>query len=136
VFPLQAGYYVISATLLESIYTPTPGPWNRSYESRYQQTMEELRQWFHGHGGAGAAAQAARLASIRERQLHDLDLLRFGRLCAWLRNKRSPDAVIGDAVLVWKLTESDLAEALLGPPVELNEDPPPTSRPDRVASLP
>ena len=47
-----------------------------------------------------------------------VDMLRFARLCAWLR-QREPDGEIGCSVLLYRLSEKDLQQALYGPPAEL-----------------
>ena len=35
-FDLRGGIYCVSATMLQSIYTRTPGPWSVPYERAYQ----------------------------------------------------------------------------------------------------
>jgi hypothetical protein len=45
-------------------------------------------------------------------------VLRFARLTSYLRG-REPDDEIGYSILVYRLTDADLAEALDGPPREL-----------------
>ena len=44
--------------------------------------------------------------------------MRFARLCSFLR-EREPDAKIGYSILIYRLTDADLARALAGPPCEL-----------------
>src|SRR5947209_6831662 len=46
------------------------------------------------------------------------DHLRFARLCAWLR-RREPDDSVGYSILVYRLTDRDVRDALYGPPAEL-----------------
>ena len=43
------------------------------------------------------------------------DQLRTGRLVAFLR-RREPDAMVGYSILIYRLTDADLALALNGPP--------------------
>jgi hypothetical protein len=44
-------------------------------------------------------------------------VLRTARLCAWLRRPqtRPPDAFVGHSILVWRLTQQDIDDALTGP---------------------
>jgi hypothetical protein len=42
------------------------------------------------------------------------DQLRTGRLVAFLR-RRQPDAMVGYSILIYRLTDGDVAEALTGP---------------------
>ena len=48
---------------------------------------------------------------------------RFARLTAYLR-QREPDDEIGYSILVFKLTDADIAQALDGPPAERGIDVP------------
>ena len=44
----------------------------------------------------------------------DLDQLRTGRLLAFLRERR-PDAMVGYSILIYRLTDADVAQALNAP---------------------
>ena len=44
--------------------------------------------------------------------------LRFGRLCSFLRT-REPDDEVGHSILIYRLTDADVAGALEGKPPEL-----------------
>jgi tetratricopeptide (TPR) repeat protein len=115
--PLVPGYYAISATLLESIYTRTFGPWNRLYEAEYQTTVARLQSLVRADRDPNrhTLPPSADLINFWETQY---DHLRFGRLCAWLRTRRPPDANIGYSILIWKLSQEDLQAALVDPPAE------------------
>lgn len=87
--PLEPGVYAISATLLQGVYTKTPGPWTPLYEEAYQLSR----------GGRFEAYEA----------------LRFGRLAAHLR-QREPDGRAGWSILLYRVDAAELSEALAGPP--------------------
>jgi 4-amino-4-deoxy-L-arabinose transferase-like glycosyltransferase len=124
VFPLAPGIYAISATLLQSTYTDTFGPWNSGYEQRYQSTLHNLQ----------TLERTAKDPQERETLLkkhppafwdHQYDAfekLRFGRLCAWLRHHGAPDDNVGHSILIWRLDAAHLRDALFGPPAELDDD--------------
>ena len=51
----------------------------------------------------------------RGQQFDAFNQLRFARLCAWLR-PRQPDDEVGHSILIYRLTDGDLRQALTGPP--------------------
>jgi len=111
-FPLRAGIYCISATMLQ---TPpmAPGPWSSAAETTYEQVRGEARQW-----DSTARDPAARQRLLQERgadfwnQSIQVYLgLRFSRLCAYLR-LRAPDAEAGYSILIYRLSNDDIARAL------------------------
>lgn len=117
---LTAGVYCVSATMLQSIYSTAQGPWCEPYEAEYQRVREMVERY-------------RRLTHAERRRLelgriHWNDLftaysqLRHARLMAWLRH-REPDDQIGHAMLIYRLSENDIAAALIGPPVELHPSP-------------
>jgi 4-amino-4-deoxy-L-arabinose transferase-like glycosyltransferase len=113
---LKPGTYIISATMLESVYNHTAfGPWRDSYESEYQNLTSVIDQVRQSHDSAAFA----RLTGSGTIQRYDE--LRLGRLCAWLR-KREPDERITYGVLVYELNQAQLDDALLGPPAELRSN--------------
>ncbi|HEV8073790.1 MAG TPA: glycosyltransferase family 39 protein [Opitutaceae bacterium] len=110
---LKPGTYIISATMLESVYNHVAfGPWRDSYESEYQNLASVIAQIGQSHDSA-AFAQLTKTGAIQR-----YDELRLGRLCAYLR-KREPDERITYGVFVYELNQAQLDEALLGPPAEL-----------------
>lgn len=123
--PLRGGVYCISATMLNSVYTPFFGAWCRSYEDLYQRAVAAVNRVPPAEGDLtarkrffeeeGAALWEARLQAYRH--------LRFNRLCAALR-RREPDASAGHSILIFRLTDEDVARALDGPAPELAPDPP------------
>ena len=95
---MVGGTYCISATLLQAVHIVPMGRWCRFYERDYQ-----------------------RLRSSEEERLKESDLfrqLRFGRLAAYLR-KREPDDHVGYSILIFRLSDEEVKQALHGPPAEL-----------------
>jgi hypothetical protein len=112
-FTLKPGTYIISATMLQSVYNHTAfGSWRDSYESEYQNLTPVIDQIRQPHDSA-TFAQLTRTGAIQR-----YDELRLARLCAYLR-KREPDERITYGVLVYELNQARLDEALRGPPAEL-----------------
>ncbi|HWZ94328.1 MAG TPA: glycosyltransferase family 39 protein [Opitutaceae bacterium] len=126
VFACTPGYYAISATMFQNLYTRVFGPWNRVYENEYQATLHNL--------GLAESAAGDTTALFNVLQQHPepfwqeqygmLEKLRFNRLCGWLRaTQRPPDDTVGYSILIWKLDAHDLHEALWAPPLELYDSP-------------
>jgi len=113
---LTGGIYCISATMLQSVYTRAPGPWSAPYEAAYQRTRVDIER-------LGSVTREALVMSDRDRAAwhrltSDFDQLRLARLSAYLR-RREPDDQIGYSILIFRLTDRDVQDALSGPPVEL-----------------
>jgi hypothetical protein len=108
VLGLSAGYYAISASVLEGV-TYADGPWNSGYEASYRNVTKLINY------ASGLPPPERRKAY--ERLYAPFVELRLARLCAWLRRPetRPPDAFVGHAILVWRLTDKDVADALTGP---------------------
>jgi hypothetical protein len=115
---LGAGTYVISASLLQPLYyRPWMGPWNDRYEADFQQLKAEFGPFY------GSPAQ--RESNVQRYSLVELQAdwaryqeVQFARLTAYLR-LRAPDEEIRFSLLVYHLTQLDLARALEGPPPSL-----------------
>ncbi len=105
---LQPGYYGVSASLLEGICL-APGPWNRAYEGNYRMLCGMMD---HASTLSGAGREEA-----YSKWAAPFAVLRTARLCAWLRRPqtRPPDAFVGHSILVWRLTQQDIDDALTGP---------------------
>lgn len=96
-FQLTEGIYCISATMLQSVYSPAMGPWNVKYEAWYRKVAAERKNF-------------------------DLyNKLRLARLCAYLRH-REPDDAAGYSILIYRLSRADVERAIQGPPPELLPD--------------
>jgi 4-amino-4-deoxy-L-arabinose transferase-like glycosyltransferase len=124
-FPLGPGLYAISATLFQGIGTPTVGRWNGVFEQAYWQSLVNVQTYDRTATDpkARAALLATRPKAAWDADYARFDRLRFGRLCAWLRQRRPPDAQVGYSILIWKLSKDDIAAAGLGPPAEMAEKP-------------
>jgi hypothetical protein len=122
-FPLATGVYAISATLFQSLYTTTHGPWNQQYEQDYQVDLKAMQTYEETSDDPAARAvlNDARPPGYWDKIYRDFDALRFARLCAWLRHNRPPDDNVGYSILIWHLDLPTLDAALLGPPPELGE---------------
>lgn len=103
---LKPGVYCISATILEQVYSFQPGKWRNEYESEYRRLSTE---WLHR-----ADPTDNEPWPNKER----LEYIRFARLCAYLR-QRQPVANLGNSILVFRLSQRELDQALYGPPAEL-----------------
>jgi hypothetical protein len=134
VFALTPGYYAISATMFQNLYTQHFGPWNRVYEENYQKSVQSL-------GLTEAASRETDSLvdvllrhpdAVWQEHYSEWEKLRFNRLCAWLRaTGRAPDAQVGFSILIWKLDERDLHDALWEPSKELYSAPA-TALPDGI----
>jgi hypothetical protein len=127
---LAGGTYLISATLLQpfrSSFEGGVGPWNQTYESAYQQLRPALVPLLTGDGTTRIAALQARSPAEWTELMTMYEHLRFARLTAFLR-QREPDDNINFSILVYRLSDADLARALDGPPAEMEPEPPWLSR--------
>jgi 4-amino-4-deoxy-L-arabinose transferase-like glycosyltransferase len=123
-YALAPGTYIISATMLTCVYNgPVMGPWRPTYEKLYQERLRDMMELAPLLRSKPAldARIAREGADVWMQRLSDFDYLRFGRLCAYLR-QREPDDWITPGVLVFELTQNDLAAALDGAPAELRSD--------------
>ena len=128
---LHEGTYFISGTLLESVKFESSRPWESPWgpwNSRYERVYQQLRQGAQPFLSGDPSARAAVIARSSPTELWVLllrvlqyDEYRFARLKAYLRH-RQPDDAINFSILVYRLTEADLARALDGPPPELGPD--------------
>jgi 4-amino-4-deoxy-L-arabinose transferase-like glycosyltransferase len=119
--PLTGGLYCISATMLQAVYlAPYNGRWNQEYEARYQELRQVVLPYQRGSTDPDVRASMQKSAAQPEMQktFRMYELLRFGRLCSCLR-QRDPDAQPGYGMLIYRLTDADVAQALEGDPCEL-----------------
>jgi hypothetical protein len=116
--PLEPGLYCVSATMLEQVYSRPRGRWNAAYEQLYQQG----REFVDVLRGRGVDHNTTSLTPDEQRACALFEELRWARLCSFLR-AREPDDLVGYSILLYRITESELANALDGPPVELLQRP-------------
>jgi hypothetical protein len=111
--PLGGGVYCISATVLDvigpSFYKPVD-------ETNYQAALQNLLAF--ARASENEQTWSALLRQTGEQYWHDLfrqfDQLRTGRLVAFLRN-RQPDAMVGYSILIYRLSDREVAAAVNGP---------------------
>ena len=111
---LTGGTYFISASALQPIYRRAGTEWSNPHEQDYQRLRARMQPWLGDDYRAKNAAMAS--ASLEEwNATFDSYLdFRFARLTAFLR-KREPDDQINYSILVYRLTDADVARALDGP---------------------
>jgi hypothetical protein len=122
---LTAGTYFISASMLQPVMYQVQGPlgpWNARYEEGYQRICASVKPLLLTDD------PQVRLATLQQHPLSEWELTltyfemcRLARLTAYLR-QREPDDNVNYSILVFRLTEADLARALEGPPPELGRD--------------
>jgi 4-amino-4-deoxy-L-arabinose transferase-like glycosyltransferase len=115
--PLRGGVFCISATMLQAVYLPTPGPWTHSHEILYQKlraAVPRIHKDMANRDTRGESAHAADEQNAAQ-VFRVFDEVRLARLCASLR-KRDPDAEVGYSILVYYLSDADVERALTGPP--------------------
>jgi hypothetical protein len=114
---LTPGIYCFSATMLQSLYFMTPGPWTQRYETDYQSMIYNLKLF--DSTATNPAARRALLEQTGEafwvKNFQAFEHLRAARLAAYLR-RREPDDQVGHSILIYRVNDQELARALLGPP--------------------
>jgi hypothetical protein len=141
-FRLSGGIYCVSATELQQVYLtrqrpePTPVAWTAEQEKQYQRLLpaatrlmttpntrearralldELCSEWEQAYRDSNQNPQKmkSRLARYRK-SLRGFPKLQFARLCAYLRS-REPDDSVGYSILIYKLTDEQVQQALQGP---------------------
>jgi len=130
---LRPGLYCVSATLLQAVYSQPLGWWCRSFEDAYQRARNFVLAEKVDANVAEAIVTRSRIdalhvapegrdddPTLEEAAVYAFNVLQSGRLRAYLRN-RQPDDVVGGSIVVFRLTASDLEQALVAPPGELKQ---------------
>jgi tetratricopeptide (TPR) repeat protein len=105
--PWREGCYCISATNLPLVHVFPVSRWTSQLERDYQRCIGRVRRL---QGEAAATAADGTPDEL-------VGLLRFARLCAFLR-LREPDDHVGYSILIYRLTSEQVRAALFGPPPE------------------
>jgi hypothetical protein len=105
---LSAGWYAISATHLMQVYSPTRGHWSPAHEATYRAILTRLAQ--AKPFGKRTAPEDAKVLQ----DCQDLELMQATRICNYLRD-RHPLEIVGGSILLFKLTATELNEALFAP---------------------
>jgi hypothetical protein len=115
-YVLEPGAYCISATRLQLVYLIPTCEWTDEMEAEYRQLKPEMDAFaaVPNNREDRAAALEQKDGRFRSR-FNRFARLRFARLCAFLRD-REPDDHVNYSILIYRLSEEDLAAALEGPP--------------------
>ncbi len=123
---LQPGTYFISATMLQPVTKVAReafGPWNAQSEQQYQKGRALIAPLLSEDIATRQAALAKYHSETWGGVIRDYDYVRFYRLAAFLRH-REPNDNVNYSILVFRLNDQDLSQALDGPPPELGPDQP------------
>ena len=122
--PLTGGTYIISATMLDAVMFLDAGRWNEEYESRLRNLQQSVNAYVAMSSTPAGLEQLHSHAPENEWQdmFKVYETLRLSRLTSFLR-QREPDDEIGYSILVYRLSDAEVALAVDGPPVELLEVP-------------
>jgi len=99
------GTYIISATMLHSLYSPHKGKWIQEYENLYANNYNTLIKL------SKISGKNKNISLLSSPEARLADWLRFERLCAYLRC-RKPDELISYSQYVYYLDSNDLQTAL------------------------
>ena len=112
---LEPGVYCIGATMLEHVYSPIRGPWTQELEKEYQfmRTFEPAFEVYFKDPKQRAELDRQSSPEKWQHAWTRHDLLRFARLCHYLRARR-PDAEVGYSILIYRLTDEELAATTTG----------------------
>lgn len=109
------GLYCVSATMLQQVYSPVRGVWTPALEQEYRtlrSLVPSLRAFLTEPAARPTLLETANAAQW-EAAWKRYDLLRFARLCHYLRSRR-PDAMVGYSILIYRLDVADIDAALAG----------------------
>jgi 4-amino-4-deoxy-L-arabinose transferase-like glycosyltransferase len=108
IFPanLRGGWYVISATQFVQVYALARGGWTTEKESLYRTIQRRLQE--HRERADDSASESLL------RDCMDLELLQTARLFTYLKDRR-PLEVLGGSLLVFRLSDQEIAAALHSP---------------------
>lgn len=113
-FKCEPGVYALSASMLQHVYASLRGDWTLENERKYQQLR--LSEAFFGVAQK-EPANSEEFKSISKPEWETAwrlyAQLRFARLCHYLR-VRQPDAMIGYSILIFRVDQKELDDALGG----------------------
>lgn len=111
----EPGLYALGATMLQHVYQPQRGPWTLENERQYQQlrlsdaSFRALQASPHDRPELLLGLTQEEWTNAWKRY----ELLRFARLCHYLR-ARQPEAQPGYSMLVYRLDQAEIDDALNG----------------------
>ncbi len=118
------GTYLISATMVQPlnyVQDGPLGPWNQRFETTYQELAHAVAPVLSDDVQARSAELRQHAPSDWQSVLARFEAYRFARLTAFLR-EREPDETINYSILVYHLSDADIARALQGPPPPFGVD--------------
>ena len=107
--PVRGGWFVISATYFHCTFLPMRGTWAEPQETLYWKLVQRI-----GEMSARQATLTDEERAQLSRDAMDVEILQFARLCHWLRD-REPERLIGASLMLFRLTDAEVREALYGP---------------------
>jgi 4-amino-4-deoxy-L-arabinose transferase-like glycosyltransferase len=112
---LESGVYVISATMLQQVFTDYRGDWTTAREVEFQKLLPLLPQLLAYDQDPARRAELLRDAPAENWQTawKRYEALRFSRLCYYLRTRR-PDDHVGYSMLVYRLDAETIRTATAG----------------------
>ena len=110
VFELKEGIYCISATMFQFLYVSESCHGETGFDiadadDNYFKSLSEDVKSFQNTG------ERADLAIEKKKEFRIFEYLRFIKLCLFLHN-REPDAIIGNSILIFNVTDEDIKKAL------------------------
>ncbi|MEO5959077.1 MAG: hypothetical protein ABIR80_08165, partial [Opitutaceae bacterium] len=114
-YALSAGVYAISATMLQQVYSPVSGHWSLAREKEYQDLRVLEPQFLEYQNDPVRRAALLREAPVEQwnNGWKRYELLRFARLCTYLRVRRT-DAAVGYSILIYRVTQPEIDVAVNG----------------------
>lgn len=114
-YPLTPGVFVISATMLQQVFSDYRGDWTIEREAEYQKLRPLEPQLLDYDRDPARRAELLREAPAENWTMawKRYELLRFARLCYFLR-ARPADAEIGYSMLVYRLDAGEVQTATAG----------------------
>jgi 4-amino-4-deoxy-L-arabinose transferase-like glycosyltransferase len=106
---VRGGWFVISATYYQCAFLPMRGTWAAPEENLYRQLLRRVSLNAPRYAGLPPDGREQML-----RDTKDIELLQFARLCHYLR-AREPLQLVGGSLLVFRLTDAEVQQALYGP---------------------
>lgn len=114
--PLTGGLYCISATMLQGVYLQIKRGWGASHEAIYREVREDIARYERTRDDAGARRRLVEERGaafwVQRFELHEQ--LQFARLTKYLL-RREPDDRVGYSILIYRLSDAQIREALEGP---------------------
>ncbi len=117
------GLFCVSSNALWMNYDRLAGPWNKRFEARYRAAQSKLRTFsLVDDPETGATGRPNPMLISQMSTVRTYLGLRCARLMCYLRH-REPDDEIGYSILIYRLTDAEVQQALEGPPLELAKEP-------------